>query len=77
MCRYGRFKTEESQMASIEALLCSTYLKMYLNQCPNSLASRVAISSRVSACQGKMEPLAFKEHPDIRGRLTGYKKQPL
>ena len=63
------FKTEQSQMVSIEALLSSTYHKMELNQCTKSLASCVAISSLLSACQGKMEP--FKEHLDTRGHLTG------
>ena len=50
----------------------STCHKEQLNSWSNSLAVRVMNHSRLSACQGKMEP--FEDHPSNRGRQTGFKK---
>ena len=54
-------KTEGSQMASIGAIVSSTYHTRHLNPLPTSPASCVVIYTQLSACPGEIEP--FKDHP--------------
>ena len=61
-------------MASISVIFTSTYHTKQLNPWPNSSASRVVNYSRLSACQGDMQP--FKGDPYIRGRLTSLRNKP-
>ena len=68
MAGKGDVFTKTSQMASIGAIFTSTYHTKQLNPWPNSSASRVVNYSRLSACQGDMEP--FEGDPSTRGRLT-------
>ena len=70
----GYVFTKTSQMASIGATFTSTYHTKQLNPWPNSSASRVVNYSRLSACQGEMEP--FEGDQSTRGRLTSLRNKP-
>ena len=70
----GYVFTKISQMASVGAIFTSTYHTKQLNPWPNSSASRVVNHSRLSACQGDMEP--FEGNPSTRGRLTSLRNKP-
>ena len=61
-------------MASIGVILTSTYHTKQLNPWPNSSASRVVNYSRLSACQGDMQP--FEGVPYTRGCLTSLRNKP-
>ena len=61
-------------MASIGAIFTSTYHTKQLNPWPNSSASRMVNYSRLSACQGDMEP--FEGDLSTRGRLTSLRNKP-
>ena len=74
MAGKGYVFTKTSHMASIAAIFTSTYHTKRLNPWPNSSASRVVNYSRLSACQGDMEP--FEGNPYTRGRLTGLRNKP-
>ena len=52
----GYVFTKTSQIASIGVIFTSTYHTKQLNPWPNSSASRVVNYSRLSACQGDMQP---------------------
>ena len=67
----GYIFTKTSQMASIGVIFTSTYHTQQLNQWPNSSARCVVNYSRLSACQGDMQP--FEGDLSIHGRLTGLK----
>ena len=70
----GYVFTKTSQMASIGVIFTSTYHTKQLNPWPNSSASRVVNYSRLSACQGDMQP--FEGDPYTRGRLTSLRNKP-
>ena len=70
----GYVFTKTSKMASIDAIFTSTYHTKQLNPWPNSLASRLVNYSRLSACQGDIEP--FEGNPSTRGRLTSLRNKP-
>ena len=62
------------QMVSIGAIFTSTYCTKQLNPWPNSSASHVVNYSRLSACQGDMDP--FEGNPSTRGHLTSLRNKP-
>ena len=64
----GYVFTKISQMASIGAIFISTYHTKQLNPWLNASASCVVNYSRLSACQGYVEP--FGGDPSTRGHLT-------
>ena len=70
----GYVFTKISQMASIGTNFTSKYHTKQLNSWPNSSASRVVNSSRLSACQRDMEP--FEGDPSTRGHLRSLKSSP-
>ena len=70
----GYVFTKTSQMTSIGVIFTSTYHTKQLNPWPNSLASRVVNYSRLSACQGDMQP--FEGDLYTRGRLTSLRNKP-
>ena len=64
-----------SQMASIGTILTSTYHIKQLNPWPNSLALHVVNYSRLSACQGDMQP--FEGNPrSPHGHMTNLRNKP-
>ena len=66
--------TQNSQLASIDAIFTSTYHTKWLNLWLYSPANCVMNYSRLSAYQGEMEP--FEDHPSTCGRLTSLKNKP-
>ena len=68
------FYTDNSYMVFIGAIFSYTYHTKQLNIWPNSLVSRVANYSWLSACPGKMEP--FKDNPSIYKGLTNFRSKP-
>ena len=72
--RQGYVLTKTSQMASIGVIFTSTYHTKQLNPWPNSSSSRVVNYSRLSACQGDMQP--FEGDPYTRGHLTSLRNKP-
>ena len=66
--------TKISQMASTGTIFTSTYHTKQLHPWLNSSASRVVNYSRLSPCQGDMEP--FEGNPCTRGRPTGLRNKP-
>ena len=70
----GYVFTKASQMASIGAILTTTYHTKQLNPWPNSPASREVKYSQLSACQGEMQP--FEGDPNTRECLTGLRNKP-
>ena len=70
----GYVFTKTSQMVSIGVIFTSTYHTKQLNQWPNSSASRVVNYSRLSACQGDMQP--FKCDPSTSGHVTSFRNKP-
>ena len=70
----GYVFTKTSLMASIGAIFTSTYHTKQLNPWPNSSASCVVNYSRLSACQGDMEP--FEGDLSTRERLTSLRNKP-
>ena len=74
MAGKGYIFTKTSQMTSIGAIFISTYHTKQLNPWPNSSASCVVNYSRLSACQGEMEP--FEADQSTHGRLTSLRNKP-
>ena len=72
MARKGYVFTKTNKMASIGAIFTSTYHTKQLNPWPNSSTTCVMNHSRLSACQGDMQP--FEPDPSTRGRLTSHSK---
>ena len=64
--------TKTSRIASIGAIFTSTFHTKQLNPWPNSSASCVVNYSRLSACQGDMQP--FEGDPSTCGRLASLRK---
>ena len=73
MAGKGYIFTKNSQMTSIGVIFTSTHHTKQLNPWTNSSASRLVNYSRLSACQGKMEP--FEGHPNTCGHKTGLRKR--
>ena len=61
-------------MAFIGIIFTSAYHTKQLNPWPNSLASRVVNYSRLSGCQGDMEP--FEGDPSTYGCLISLRNKP-
>ena len=74
MAGKGYVLTKTSQMASIGVVFTSRYHTKQLNPWPNSSASHVLNYSRLSACQGDMQP--FEGDPYTRGRLRSLRNKP-
>ena len=70
----GYINAENSQMASIGIIFCSSYHKKQLNPWPNSSASWMVNYNQLSAYPGEMEP--FEDHPSTRGHLTSLRNKP-
>ena len=68
----GYVFTITTQMASIGAIFTSMYHTKQLSSWPNSSASRVLDYSRLSACQGDMQP--FEGNSSTCGCLTSHSK---
>ena len=65
--------TKTGQMAPIGVIFTSINHTEQLNPWPNSSASRLVNYSRLSACQGDMQP--FEGDPYTRGHLTSLKNK--
>ena len=66
--------TINSQMASIGAILTSTYHTKQLNPWPNPSARRVVYYSQLSDCHGDME--RFESDLSTREYLTSLRNKP-
>ena len=63
-----------TKTASVGAIFTSTYHTKQLNPWSNSSASRVVNYSRLSGCQGDIEP--FEGDLSTRGHLTSLRNKP-
>ena len=72
---FSDFKTEQSQMVSIEALLSSTYVSQNVAKSMANVTSQSCGDLQPAVCLSRRYG-PFKDHPSTRGRMTRSRNQP-